>query len=607
MKTYFTLFLTLQLGALLCQSFAWQKQFRNFGVSNLKNTSISTNSVGDIVTTGSGQGGASTSFVDFNPSSAGTYTVASTYNLYNVWVSRLDKDGNFVWATKFDVDAGMSQDYIRTKIDNNGNVYITGIYKGVSDFDPGPGTYTMSTTNNGGSYNANAFIAKLNANGTFAWVKEFRQLNTSGGAALIEDIALDQANNLVLTGFYDRVDLDPSPTNNLNMTNKGAFLVKLNGNGDLQFAKTLPDVGGLYPLTTALTIDHNDQIVLLGKFGGTYDFDPSASATYTLSAGVSGSSFMLKLDANGNFVWVKGIQDNIPAHTNAGGFASDIACDAQNNVYVCGQTKDSLDFDPGSNTYYLKAKGSTDIYVAKLDAAGNFVWAKMFGGTNIESANALTVDTRNHVYIETQFQSTDIDFDPSASMSYTVQKTASPSMAVNELDGNGDFVTIHYFKSNDSNANTSIEDLEYNAYTNELFMSGQYRTTGSFYNVDFDPGTTVSTSQSASPSLDDVFVVKLSVPASTTSLSESLPASQNLLVFPNPSTGKVSVRHNPESVLSGNELVQLCISDISGRCLKQLYSQGTETSIDLSDLVKGLYILTLSTDRHRVSRTIIIE
>jgi hypothetical protein len=84
--------------------------------------------------------------------------------------------------------------------------------------------------------------------------------------------------------------------------------------------------------------------------------------------------FIQKLDANGNFLWAKSF----------GGRDYDqgtsIAVDADGNVYTTGYFIDTVDFDPGPDSMKISAVGLWDSFIQKLDANGNFLWAKSSGG-----------------------------------------------------------------------------------------------------------------------------------------------------------------------------------------------------------------------------------
>jgi len=75
-----------------------------------------------------------------------------------------------------------------------------------------------------------------------------------------------------------------------------------------------------------------------------------------------------------------------------------ITVDATGNVYITGFFKNSVDFDPGPDEKNLHSVGARDIFVQKLDANGNFLWAKSFGGNNESYSFLLAIDAKGNVY-----------------------------------------------------------------------------------------------------------------------------------------------------------------------------------------------------------------
>src|SRR5690606_1414173 len=114
------------------------------------------------------------------------------------------------------------------------------------------------------------------------------------------------------------------------------------------------------------------NVYTAGTFIGTADFDPGAGVYYLSSEGDM-DIFIQKLDTNGNFVWAKSM----------GGINWDygysVAVDVSGNVYTTGSFRETVDFDPGAGIYNLTSQGGTDIFIQKLDADGNFVWANRMG------------------------------------------------------------------------------------------------------------------------------------------------------------------------------------------------------------------------------------
>ncbi len=110
---------------------------------------------------------------------------------------------------------------------------------------------------------------------------------------------------------------------------------------------------------------------------------------------------------------------------------SSIAVDASGNVYTTGDFRGTADFDPGIGTFTLSSAGS-DIFISKLDAAGNLVWAKAMGGTSSDGGNSIAVDASGHVYTTGRFGGT-ADFDPGVG-TFTLTSAGSGDIFISKLD-----------------------------------------------------------------------------------------------------------------------------------------------------------------------------
>ena len=301
-------------------------------------------------------------------------------------------DGDFVWAKRM---GGTGADEGRgIALDSAGNVYTTGRFEGTVDFDPGAGTFTLTSAGDN-----DIFVSKLDSEGNFLWAKAMG--GTSGDEG--RGIALDSAGNVYTTGrFEGTADFDPG-TGTFNLTSAGGldiFVSKLDSEGNFAWAKAMG--GTHYDLGYGIAVDSVDNVYIVGAFGGTADFDPGAG-TFNLTSADWNDIFVSKLDSAGNFVWAKGMGGTHDDY----GFG--IAVDSASNVYTTGRFSDTVDFDPGAGTFNLTSAGGDDIFVSKLDSAGDFVWAKGMGGTGY----GIAVDSAGNVYTTGSFIST-ADFDPEA-------------------------------------------------------------------------------------------------------------------------------------------------------------------------------------------------
>src|SRR3569832_2058761 len=92
----------------------------------------------------------------------------------------------------------------------------------------------------------------------------------------------------------------------------------------------------------------------------------------------------------------------------------DIVTDQAGNSFTTGEFEDTVDFDPGPGVLNLSSGPSvTSAYICKLNASGNLVWAKSFGGVSSgpTSGYRVAVDASNNVYICGTFAAS-VDLDP---------------------------------------------------------------------------------------------------------------------------------------------------------------------------------------------------
>lgn len=374
----------------------------------------------------------------------------------------------------------------KSVVDPSGNVYTTGYFDGTIDFDPGPGTYNLTTA---GSYDI--YIVKLDASGNLVWARSIGGMYSDLGLS----IAIDASGNVYTTGsFVGTVDFDPG-SGVFNMTSAVAddiFVSKLDAMGNFVWAKSIAGAAGLdYGFDIAVSAAGN--VYTTGTFRGPADFDPG-NDTFYLNSSAANDIFVSKLDASGNFIWAKGIGG--PGATEDRGIA--ITLDAAENVYTTGYFQGTVDFDPGVGIANMTSAGNKDIFYSKLDAAGNFVWAKRTGGTGNDASYGLAIDIAGNVYATGQYEGT-VDFDPGAG---TANLTSSGSwdIYVHKLDASGNYI---WAKSMGGTSDECGNALDVDAAGN-VYVTGYFRGTS-----DFDPGSGVYNLVSAGSR--ELFIAKLDV------------------------------------------------------------------------------------------------
>jgi len=354
--------------------------------------SIAIDSLGNVYSTGAFYG-----TVDFNPNS-GVHNLTSVAMSQDIYIQKLDANGNFIWAKSM---GGVNYDRgYGITIDKAGAIYTTGDFMNTADFDPNIGTSYLTTTSAGFQ---DIFIQKLDANGNFIWAKSMGGTGYDGGSSVM----VDKQGKIFTTGtFQDTVDFDPN-TGTFNLVGGGSFIQKLDSAGNFLWAKMTASN------TPHMALDHLDNIYAIGFYIGTVDFNPNTGTNYLYSNGLYDIS-ILKLDSSGNFIWAKSMG------STGYDMGTSITLDNQGNVYTTGSFQGRVDFDPGPDSSYLIATGNDDIFIQKLDANGNFLWARSMQGTGGSSGGeSIAVDNLGNIYT-TGFFKDSVDFDPNSDSCYLV-------------------------------------------------------------------------------------------------------------------------------------------------------------------------------------------
>ncbi len=510
------------------------------------------------------------------------------------------------------------------KVDASGNVYTTGQFGGTVDYNPGAGTYNLTST--GGQ---DIYISKLDASGNFVWAKSFGSITNDVGKSIVVDIA----GNVYTTGiFQGTVDFDPGAgISNLTSVGDGdIFILKLDVSGNFVWAKSMG--GKLGDVSNSIALDASGNIYTSGQFRGTVDFDPGAGIFNIDSIG-SYDIFISKLNASGNFVWAKSIGGISGSIINA------MTSDATGNVYIAGYFFETHDFDPGAGTFNLTSAGGVDIFISKINASGDFVWAKGMGGTTGDQAISIIADATGNVYTTGSFQGT-ADFDPGAGTFNLTSADSKVDIFISKLDASGNFVWAKSMGGLSYDIGQSIAvDASGNVYTtgpyggtvdfdpgagifnltplssgtvsdffiskldasgnfvwatsiggtlsdkaNSIFVdgSGNVYATG-YYNgiVDFDPGAGTLNLTSAGSS--DMFVLKMN--QKTGGISENANIN-DIAIYPNPNNGAFNVLI-PNAVNNATIVIYNCI----GTLVYKLESTSELNTIDLNKEANGLYLI----------------
>lgn len=194
--------------------------------------------------------------------------------------------------------------------------------------------------------------------------------------------------------------------------------------------------------------------------------------------------------SDGDFAWAKGMGGT---HTDIG---RDVTVDGAGNVYVTGVFQQTVDFDPGAGVYELTSPVGFSMFVLKLDSAGEFVWAKMVGGTGNPDVQGIAVDNEGNVAVVGTF-GYPMDFDPGEGY-FELGGMGGLDVFILKLDTFGDFVWAKSLggPQNDTGNGVAI-DSEGSVYTTGYFTD----------TADFDPGPDAF--ELYAPFLPNTFISKL--------------------------------------------------------------------------------------------------
>ena len=385
---------------------------------------IAADSSGNIYVTGQFQG--STAF--------GTYTLTATNTSNQIFLLKLDKDGNVAWLVSA---GGTSNDTgYAVDTDSSGNVYFSGTFQGTGTFGStklsgGSSTFVAKLDKNGkwqwaksintgaksklkvingsvyitSSFNKtvnalgrsftsngqSAFVAKISSKGVLQWLKSSSH---TGSSAYGGDIAVDKNENLYITGKLDGDAGKTATFGTTKLTTQGRgdiFVAKLDKNGAWKWARS---VGGT-SLEQGIAISvHPSASTPLAAIVGTFVSSSLGFGSTTISKTKSYNNlFVALIDSNGNWKWTKAYGNKTGSKGSTRGTA--IGIDSAGNTYTGVDHFGTLDL---SGSLTLTGKGDSDAIVLKHDNTGKLLWYKHWGTTGAEKVNSIYVDAANRPY-----------------------------------------------------------------------------------------------------------------------------------------------------------------------------------------------------------------
>ncbi len=292
--------------------------------------------------------------------------VSSNNGHHDFWVLKLDASGNKQWAKSF---GGSLNDFayaVTTTAD--GGYAVAGSTNSTNG----------DVSDNHGSIDL--WLVKLDASGNKQWAKTFGGSDDEEAKGIIAS----SDGGYVITGNTFSTDGDVTS----NHGEADIWVLKLNSSGTIQWSKTFGGSG----------IDESLSIITTDEGG--YAIAGNTKSSDGDNTGNHGDSdiWLLKLDASGTKQWSKtyGGSDRDEG--------SSIITTADGGYAIAGMTA-STDGDVSG----INNDGDDYAWIVKLDALGSVTWTKVFGGSSYDYASSLVATSSGQYIVSGYTASTDGD------------------------------------------------------------------------------------------------------------------------------------------------------------------------------------------------------
>ena len=295
----------------------------------------------------------------------------------DIFVCKYNNSAELIWAFN---EGGINDDSgSGLSLDDEGNIYLIGNFKGSAIFDAGGNSVTLNAA--GGSEDQDGFIAKYTHDGNLKWALSYGFAEGSDG---LSDIEIDAPGNFYVSGYKYAGFLpyfDP-------------LIAKFNSEGEVLWADSPTGISN--DNVSGLALDDDGNCYMTGFFTIDLTFGDS-----TLLAGNEldlTNIFLAKYSTDGDILWAKcipGTGGPTPYGGNLGDEARDITIDNNGYVFLTGYMSGTTTFGNDCHTFDLVSENYKDVFIAKLNRDADLQWAIRTGGSNNQTGSTVCANNGN--------------------------------------------------------------------------------------------------------------------------------------------------------------------------------------------------------------------
>ena len=471
------------------------------------------------------------------------------------YILKNDPDGNVIWIKQFKMGGLSTPQHLET--DQNGNIYILGRFDTTVDFDPSPVTdFNLTSSGN------DIFILKLDSLGNFQFVKQIQTQYISYSTSL----TIDKDENIFVYGtFNPTINYIGFPGFSMTTDGNGSdlFIFKMDSTGTLEWGNQYPSsVSFLFDLA----ITSMGEIICVGTFSDTIDFDPDPLVDSFMISEYK-SAFIWKMNSQGNLIWKRIIGGNYYST-----WAEYVTLDKNDDIYIGGRFDSLQDFDPSPLDSFMMSGtflAFEDIFIEKLDSAGNFIFAKKLA---LGHPGKIIFDSKNNIIISGGFYYG--DFDPDTSSAHVHFLTSNDgSCYISILDSLGDFISaVNFGSATGSYPYIGLDSLD------NFYVCGQFLDSA---DLDPDPGSYIPFYSNGN---FDGFYFKL---VNLINKNFEMDHDKESYIYPNPVSYELTI-HSKEKIS------KVSIINLTGQIIYTSDITNELYHINVSDITSGMYLIHLT-------------